>query len=155
MDRGDLLRHFAPELLQALQCDGPLRGASRRLFARPFRHKRHTADVLVSHLQRPDGSGGAGAAVLRGSCEGGCSRRSAHLCQWSPRDRTGRRRPGPRPMAGPAGHAEDDKKRRDEIEMRNEADNSVYRSEKILKDNADKISGSDKGKIKEAGKEVK
>src|ERR1039457_5136093 len=52
-------------------------------------------------------------------------------------------------------HAEDDKKRRDEIEMRNEADNSVYRSEKMLKDNADKISGSDKSKIEEAVKEVK
>ncbi len=52
-------------------------------------------------------------------------------------------------------HAEDDKKRREEIEMRNEADNAVYRSEKMLKDNADKISGSDKSKIEEAVKEVK
>src|SRR6187431_1936833 len=38
-------------------------------------------------------------------------------------------------------HAEDDKQRKEEIETRNEADNSVYRSEKMLKDNADKISG--------------
>src|SRR5512135_2237921 len=52
-------------------------------------------------------------------------------------------------------HAEDDKKRREEIEQRNEADNSVYRSEKMLKDNADKISGADKSKIEEAIKEVK
>ena len=52
-------------------------------------------------------------------------------------------------------HAEDDKKRRDEIEQRNEADNAVYRSEKMLKDNAEKISGSDKSKIEEAVKEVK
>jgi molecular chaperone DnaK len=52
-------------------------------------------------------------------------------------------------------HAEDDKKRRDEIEQRNEADNAVYRSEKMLKDNADKISGSDKSKIEDAVKEVK
>ncbi len=52
-------------------------------------------------------------------------------------------------------HAEDDKKRREEIEMRNEADNAVYRSEKMLKDNADKISGSDKSKIEDAIKEVK
>ena len=51
-------------------------------------------------------------------------------------------------------HAEEDKKRRDEIEQRNEADNAVYRSEKMLKDNADKISGSDKSKIEEAVKEV-
>ncbi len=52
-------------------------------------------------------------------------------------------------------HAEDDKKRREEIEMRNEADNAVYRSEKMLKDNADKISGDDKGKIEGAVKEVR
>jgi molecular chaperone DnaK len=52
-------------------------------------------------------------------------------------------------------HAEEDKKRREEIEMRNEADNAVYRSEKMLKDNADKISGSDKSKIEDAIKEVK
>jgi molecular chaperone DnaK len=52
-------------------------------------------------------------------------------------------------------HAEDDKKRREEIEQRNEADNSVYRSEKMLKENADKISGDDKSKIEGAIKEVK
>ncbi len=52
-------------------------------------------------------------------------------------------------------HAEDDKKRREEIETRNEADNAVYRSEKMLKENADKISGSDKSKIEDAIKEVK
>jgi molecular chaperone DnaK len=52
-------------------------------------------------------------------------------------------------------HAEDDKKHRDEIEQRNEADNAVYRSEKMLKENADKISGADKSKIEDAVKEVK
>ena len=52
-------------------------------------------------------------------------------------------------------HADEDKKRREEIEKRNEADNAVYRTEKMLKDNADKISGSDKSKIEEAVKEVK
>jgi molecular chaperone DnaK len=52
-------------------------------------------------------------------------------------------------------HAEDDKKRREEIEHRNEADNAVYRSEKMLKENADKISGGDKSKIEDAIKEVK
>ena len=52
-------------------------------------------------------------------------------------------------------NAEDDKKRRDEIEQRNEADNAVYRSEKMLKDNADKISGDDKSKIEAAITEVK
>jgi molecular chaperone DnaK len=52
-------------------------------------------------------------------------------------------------------HAEDDKKQREEIEVRNEADNAVYRSEKFLKDSGDKISGSDKSKMEEAVKEVK
>jgi molecular chaperone DnaK len=52
-------------------------------------------------------------------------------------------------------HAEDDKKHREEIETRNEADNAVYRSEKMLKDSADKISGSDKSKIESAVNEVK
>ena len=52
-------------------------------------------------------------------------------------------------------HAEDDKKRRDEIEQRNEADSAVYRTEKMLKDNADKITDADKSKIEEAAKELK
>src|SRR5689334_2161116 len=52
-------------------------------------------------------------------------------------------------------HAEEDKQRREEVETRNEADNSVYRSEKMLKDNAEKISGADKSKIEDAIKEVK
>jgi molecular chaperone DnaK len=47
-------------------------------------------------------------------------------------------------------HAEDDKKAREEVETRNEADNAVYRSEKMLKDNADKISGDSKAKIEKA-----
>ena len=44
-------------------------------------------------------------------------------------------------------HADEDKQHREEVETRNEADSGVYRSEKMLKDNADKISGDDKGKI--------
>jgi molecular chaperone DnaK len=52
-------------------------------------------------------------------------------------------------------HSEEDKKRREEIEIRNEADNSVYRSEKMLKDNADKLSGDNKGKIESAIAEAK
>lgn len=52
-------------------------------------------------------------------------------------------------------HAEDDKKRREEVETRNEADNAVYRSEKMLKENGDKISGDDKAKIEKAVSEVK
>jgi molecular chaperone DnaK len=52
-------------------------------------------------------------------------------------------------------HAEDDRKQREQIEVRNEADNAVYRSEKMLKDNAEKIAGSEKSKIEEAIKEVR
>jgi len=52
-------------------------------------------------------------------------------------------------------HADEDKKRREDIEVRNEADNAVYRSEKMLKDNADKISGDDKSKLEGAVNEVK
>jgi molecular chaperone DnaK len=52
-------------------------------------------------------------------------------------------------------HAEEDQKQREEIEVRNEADNSVYRSEKMLKDNADKISGDNKSKIEKAVSDVK
>jgi len=52
-------------------------------------------------------------------------------------------------------HAEDDKQAREEVETRNEADNAVYRSEKMLKDNQDKISEGDKGKIEKAVADVK
>jgi molecular chaperone DnaK len=52
-------------------------------------------------------------------------------------------------------HADEDKQKREEVETRNEADNAVYRSEKMLKDNADKISGDDKGKIEKAVADVK
>jgi molecular chaperone DnaK len=52
-------------------------------------------------------------------------------------------------------HADEDKKQREEVEVRNEADNAVYRSEKMLKESADKISGADKSKIEDAIKEVK
>src|SRR5262249_40013307 len=47
-------------------------------------------------------------------------------------------------------HADEDKQHREEVETRNEADNAVYRSEKMLKDNADKLSGDAKGKIEKA-----
>ena len=52
-------------------------------------------------------------------------------------------------------HAEEDKQRKEEIETRNEADGAVYRSEKMLKDNKDKISEADSGKIETAVNEVK
>jgi molecular chaperone DnaK len=52
-------------------------------------------------------------------------------------------------------HADEDKKRREEIEARNEADNAVYRSEKMLKDNGDKISADAKSKIEKTVAEAK
>jgi len=52
-------------------------------------------------------------------------------------------------------HADDDKARREEVETRNEADSAVYRTEKMLKDNVDKISGDEKSKIEKAVADVK
>ena len=43
-------------------------------------------------------------------------------------------------------HAEEDQQKREEVEARNEGDNAVYRSEKMLKDNGDKISAARQGK---------
>ena len=47
-------------------------------------------------------------------------------------------------------HAEEDRAQKEQIETRNEADNTVYRTEKLLKDSGDKISGDDKAKIEKA-----
>ena len=52
-------------------------------------------------------------------------------------------------------HAEDDRKRKAELETRNEADNAVYRTGKMVKDNADKLSAADKGKLETATDAVK
>jgi molecular chaperone DnaK len=52
-------------------------------------------------------------------------------------------------------HAEEDKEKREEIDARNEADNTVYRSEKMLKDNGDKISAAQKSKIEETATAVR
>src|SRR5213596_2198708 len=52
-------------------------------------------------------------------------------------------------------NAEEDKKVKELAETRNEADGAVYRTEKLLKENADKISGADKSKIESAISEVK
>ncbi len=52
-------------------------------------------------------------------------------------------------------HADEDKAKREEVETRNEADNAVYRSEKMLKETGDKISGDDKAKIEKAVADVK
>jgi molecular chaperone DnaK len=52
-------------------------------------------------------------------------------------------------------HADEDKKHREEVETRNEAENAVYRTEKMLKETGDKISGDDKARIEKAVAEVK
>ena len=44
-------------------------------------------------------------------------------------------------------HAEEDKKRKEEIEVKNNAESLVYNSEKTLKDLGDKISGEEKAKV--------
>ena len=52
-------------------------------------------------------------------------------------------------------HAEDDRKQREEVEARNDADNQVYRTEKMLRENADKLPADDKTKIETAVAAVK
>ena len=52
-------------------------------------------------------------------------------------------------------HADEDKKKREEIEMRNEADGAVYRSDKMFKDNLGKLSESDRVQIEEAAQKTK
>lgn len=50
---------------------------------------------------------------------------------------------------------EADKKKREEIEIRNSADNSVFAAEKLLKESEDKIEAEDKEKIESALEKVK
>jgi molecular chaperone DnaK len=52
-------------------------------------------------------------------------------------------------------HAEEDRKRREAVELRNEADNLVFRTEKLLSENADKINDDVKQPVEEAIAEVK
>ena len=52
-------------------------------------------------------------------------------------------------------HAEEDKKRRETVDARNQADNLVHTTEKTLKDNGDKIAAADKAEIEAKVKEVR
>ena len=52
-------------------------------------------------------------------------------------------------------HAEEDRKRREAVELRNEADNLVFRTEKLISENADKIDDSTRQPVEEAIAEVK
>jgi len=47
-------------------------------------------------------------------------------------------------------HSEEDKKRREEIESRNQLDSMVYSVEKMLREHGDKISGSERGDVENA-----
>ena len=52
-------------------------------------------------------------------------------------------------------HAEDDKKRREEIETRNRADQTVYAAEKMVADMGDKLPASDKAAVESAIENLK
>jgi molecular chaperone DnaK len=55
-----------------------------------------------------------------------------------------------RMMKDAESHAEDDKKRREEIETRNKADQAVYAAEKMLQEMGDKLTPSDKAAVENA-----
>ncbi len=46
-------------------------------------------------------------------------------------------------------HAEEDRKRREEADVRNSADTLVYQTEKLLKEQGDKISGDEKSQVED------
>jgi molecular chaperone DnaK len=52
-------------------------------------------------------------------------------------------------------HADEDKKRRDEIEARNRADQAVYGAERFVKDSGDKLSAGDRQAIESAAETLK
>src|SRR5579871_2855608 len=52
-------------------------------------------------------------------------------------------------------HAEDDRRRRDEAEVRNNADTLVYQTEKLLREQGDKISGEDRSTVENRLADVK
>src|SRR5881296_1322943 len=52
-------------------------------------------------------------------------------------------------------HAEEDKKRKEEIELRNRADQAAYAAERMLKDTGDKLSAADKAPIETAVENAK
>jgi molecular chaperone DnaK len=52
-------------------------------------------------------------------------------------------------------HAADDKKRRELVDLKNQADSLVYQAEKQVKDNADKLDAATKGKIEAASADLK
>jgi molecular chaperone DnaK len=55
-----------------------------------------------------------------------------------------------RMMRDAEAHAEEDRQRRAEVEVRNNADNLVFQTEKLLKENGDKVEPAEKEKIEAA-----
>jgi molecular chaperone DnaK len=52
-------------------------------------------------------------------------------------------------------HAEEDRRRKEEAEVRNQADTLVYQTEKLLKEQGDKLSGDDKSAVEQRLGELK
>jgi molecular chaperone DnaK len=52
-------------------------------------------------------------------------------------------------------HADEDRKRKEEIETRNQADQAAYQAEKMLKDSGDKLSASDRAPVESAVADLK
>ena len=52
-------------------------------------------------------------------------------------------------------HAAEDKAQRDAIEAKNQLDSMVYNTEKMLRENGDKISGSERGEVENAVADAK
>src|SRR3546814_6575174 len=52
-------------------------------------------------------------------------------------------------------HAEEDRKRREEAEVRNNADTLLYQTEKLLKEQGDKLEGDEKSRSAEHTSELK
>ncbi|HWD25309.1 MAG TPA: Hsp70 family protein, partial [Acidimicrobiales bacterium] len=52
-------------------------------------------------------------------------------------------------------HADEDRKRREEAEVRNNADSLVYRTEKLVKDEGEKFTGDEKDKVESSLKTLK
>ena len=52
-------------------------------------------------------------------------------------------------------HAEEDRKRREEVEVRNQADNVIYQTEKTLKEHGEKLDESDRKVVEDALSDTK
>jgi molecular chaperone DnaK len=52
-------------------------------------------------------------------------------------------------------HAEEDRRSKEELETRNDADSAVYRTERLLKDNLEKLSGDHRSQVESTLNEVK